>query len=342
MELSFDNINTNSLSKEFVLSKISELDVFKFYCHNFKELSSVFCSELREDKHPSAMIYIDKFNSIKYWDFSNGDSFNCFDYVMSKYSCTFIESLNIISNDFNLSKSVITLEPRIITANDEFKAKNHINTPKEKSIINIIHQPWTIEDFNYWNQYKIPLDKLEEFDVFSAKYVYLIKGNKRITFNYSKINPCYAYRFETESSYSYKIYWPLSSNKRYKWLFSGGSANDIEGFFQLPFIGDTLVLTKSLKDVICFNLIDIPSISLQGEANKIDSEFVFKILKRFDRIITVYDNDEEGIKGANRFNKQFGFKYFFIDKPFKDLSDYIKANGLNKAKEMINRKLENI
>jgi len=151
----------------------------------------------------------------------------------------------IISNDFNIKSCKVSLDPRIIVANDEFKAKL-VNVPREKSIINITSQPWTIEDANYWEQYGIPLSKLDAFDVFSAKYVYLTKGNKRTQMTYSKYNPCYAYRFTYEGQYSYKIYWPLSPDKKFKWLFSGGSENNVEGFDQLPLNGDKLILTKPL------------------------------------------------------------------------------------------------
>jgi len=159
-----------------------------------------------------------------------------------------------------------------------------------------------------------------------------------VTFSYNKNSPCFAYRFENNGLYSYKIYWPLSKDKKFKWLFSGGTKNDIEGFSQLPLHGENLVLTKSLKDCICYNLIGIPAISLQGEANNLEQDLVEKLLKRFSNIIVNYDNDLEGVKGSERLNRQYGFKYFLIDE-FKDLSDYIKNKSLEEAKTMIDNKI---
>ena len=130
----------------------------------------------------------------------------------------------------------------------------------------------------------------------------------------------------------------MTKEQKYKWLFSGGAANDIEGFDQLPLIGDRLILTKSLKDCMCYNVIGYPAISLQGEANKLEQDLVTKLLKRFNEIIINYDNDEAGHKGAKRISDQYGFKSIFIDGA-KDLSDYIKSNNITKAKKMIKLKL---
>ena len=54
-----------------------------------------------------------------------------------------------------------------------------------------------------------------------------------------------------------KIYQPYSN---FKWL-SNTSASDLQGLSQLPDRGDTLVITKSLKDVMCLDIWDIPAIA---------------------------------------------------------------------------------
>jgi hypothetical protein len=168
--------------------------------------------------------------------------------------------------------------------------------------------------------------------------VFLYKNDKIISFKYTKDNPIYAYKFINNGNISYKIYFPLRPDKKRKWLFSGGSQDDIEGYDQLNHFSDILILTKSLKDVMVYRLLGYNAISLQGEANKLSSELVNKLYKRFDNIIVNYDNDNEGIKGSVRLNKQYSFKYFFIDEE-KDISDYCKKYGLEKTKEMIKNKL---
>lgn len=324
------------IKKEEILSKVSEYDIFKRYCTNFMQLDVSFISDLRVSDTPNCRIHLTNNNELRYKDFKSGDYLDCWNYIMKKFNCTYYEALNIIANDFDIKKSVLSIEPRIITANDEFKLKIS-NIPREKSTITITSQPWNKIDYEYWNQYGISLNLLDEYDVFAAKYVYLIKGGRRTIFEYNKNNPCYAYRFEREGGYSYKIYFPMSKDKKFKWLFNGGTKDDIEGYSQLPLHGDMLILTKSMKDVMCYNILGLSAISLQGEGNKLEQELVNKLLKRFNKIIINYDDDERGIIETNKLIRQYGFNHFYID-DYKDLSDYIKNRGLDKAKQMIDDK----
>lgn len=323
-----------NITLDYIFSKISEYELWLKYCPNFKKFDESFHSEFYRDNNPDCRLFKTEGNRIRYKDFGNGDNLSIIEYIQKKYLCDFKECLTIISNDFKLYKSsiIVNKETRLLNFEE--------NIPKIKTKIDIISQPFTITDFNYWSRYSIPLDLLQEYNIFSCKTVYIIKNDKVIIFNYNKNNPIYAYRFVNNGGYSYKIYFPFA-DKKYKWLFSGGTKEDIEGYNQLSLNGSKLILTKSLKDCISFRLIGYDAISLQGEANKLDIELVNKLLKRFDTIITVYDNDEEGIRGANRIYKDYGFKYFFVDN-HKDLSDYIKNEGLDKAKIMIKRKLEEI
>lgn len=322
------------ITTDTILAKISEYNIWKHYCRHFEELGKSFISEFYDDRRASCRIFITSNNVLLYKDFGTGECLNCWQYIQKKYSCNLAEAANIVANDFNIAKTDIKVEPKVIVANDNINLLKKV----KKSIIEIISQPWTIIDYNYWSQYEIPLELLEKYDVFSCKTVYLHKGDTTITYHYSNNNPIYAYRFEHEGQYSYKIYFPLA-DKGYKWLFSGGSSENIEGFDQLPHIGNILILTKSLKDCMCYNLMGLPAISLQGEANKLDSNLVARLLKRFDEIIVNYDNDEQGHISTEKLVEEYGFDYFYIDE-YKDLSDYIKERDLADAKVMIDGKIK--
>jgi len=333
--LDFSDANVE-VTREDILRKVSEYDIFKRYCRPFEEIDVSFCSELRVDKNPGCRIFIsDKNNTLLYKDFATGQCFDCFYYVSAKFGCNYYEAINIIGNDFKIGKSTVNIDPKIVLINDEIKSI--IKAPKVKSTINIVSQPFNSVDYDYWQQYGVSLELLQEYNVFSAKYVYLLKGNKRYIFEYKKSNPCYAYRFVENGEYHYKIYWPLEEKHR-KWLFSG-SPLDLEGYDQLDLHGQLLVLTKSLKDVICLRLMGINAISLQGEANKLDSEVHNKLSKRFNKIISLYDSDPEGKRGASRLLNQYDIKPIFIpeNSGCKDISDYIKLNGLDKGKQLMNK-----
>lgn len=325
----------SNITLEDIFSKLSELDLWKHYCHNFENIDRSFKSELYNDKNPSCRVYCSASGSLRYKDFGTGDNLSVIEYIQKKYNCTFKECLNIIANDFNLSHGQLfaNRQQKIVQLDETI-------TVRPKTRIEIEPQPFTMVDFNYWSQYKIPLTLLEEYNVFSCKSVKLYKGNKIITYTYTNQNPIYAYRFCNDGEYSYKIYFPYA-DKKYKWLFNGGSSKDIEGYDQLSFHGDILILTKSLKDCMCYRLLGYDAISLQGEANKLEYDFVQKLYKRFDRIIVNYDNDDQGKTGSKRLANQYGLKYFYIDEA-KDLSDFIKDNNLQIAKQLIDGKIKSI
>jgi hypothetical protein len=329
----FNLTNSFEITLDEIFKKVNELDLWKYYCKNFEEIDKSFCSELYDDRNPGCRIFYSNNNKLLYKDFGDeGKMYGVFDYIQIKYNCTFKEALRIVANDFNILKSNVILN----TDNKELKLEEKFLF-KPKSTIRILPQPFNYIDYKYWEQYGIPLKLLEEYNVYACKEVYLYKKDRIITFTYHKSNPIYAYKFITDGKVSYKIYFPLA-DKKHKWLFSGGSADDIEGYDQLNHFGDKLILTKSLKDCMVYRLCGYNAISLQGETNKLSSELVNKLYKRYDKIIVNYDNDAEGIRGSLRLKEQYNFDYFFIDE-FKDISDYCKNYGLEKTKEMIKIKL---
>lgn len=337
---------SDNISVKDLLTKISEKEIWVRYCTNFEEIDKSFCSELYKDNNPDCRIYYNKINRLVYKDFGNGESHDCFSYIQTKYHCTFKESLRIIYNDFKLGSIVFDIIPQLVLNNapDVLKIDNKAN-------IEVISKPWNYIDAQYWGQYEIPLTLLDDYDVCPCSVVYIHKKGKTIEFRYTNKNPIYAYKFVYDGVISYKIYFPYA-DKKHKWLFSGGSENNIEGYDNLPHFADILILTKSLKDCICYNMIGLPAISLQGETNKLKEDLVNKLKYRFKQIIVNYDDDEAGHKAVEGYyndrnifiiglKQQYGFPYFYCDGE-KDLSDFIKTYDLNSAKEMINNKLNEI
>ncbi len=324
------------ITKEEILSKINELDIFKRYVKYFEDVDKGFKSEFYLDNNPGCRIYLSNNNCYYYKDFGNGgEHLDCFSYVQKKFNVNFHESLRIIANDFNIKNLKTNINPKVIVSYD---AINVPIKPKSKASIEIFPQNYNLNDYNYWNQFGIPLQLLEDYDVFSCKWVYVHKNGNTIVSEYRKSNPIYAYRFTNDNKYSYKIYFPMAPKKN-KWLFSGSASKDIEGYDQLDESGDILILTKSLKDCMCYRLFGINAISIQGETNKLSKELVDKLLKRFKTVIINYDNDSEGIKSADLMKEQFGFDSFVFTEA-KDLSDVIKLKGIDYAKKRLEKVLK--
>lgn len=337
----FDSANL-PITKEWILEKISDEDIFKRYCTNYNgDMNSSFKSDFYRDNNPSCRMYINQNQQLCYKDFGTGEHYDCFSYVMKKYNVTFTEALNIITNDFNLRKIKIDVDFRALISNDLL-----VNSPKSplyvhnKSDIQVVYRGYNEVDIKYWGQYAITPVILLEYNVFACKEVYLIKDNQvKLNYTYSPSNPIYAYKFENADRLSYKIYRPYA-DKKGKWLFNG-TKNDVEGFDQLDLLGDVLILTKSMKDVMCMRVLGYNAISLQGEHNKIDEDFLNRIMKRYNKIYILYDNDESGILATKNIQKVWNIPELFIplQSSCKDLSDYIKAFGLEEARKLINNLL---
>jgi len=121
-------------------------------------------------------------------------------------------------------------------------------------------------------------------------------------------------------------------------IIFNGTPDDVEGYSQLPSGGNTLILTKSLKDIICFHNIGISAISLQGENNTFKPELYKELKERFKRIIVFYDNDETGKQAALKITNQYNdIKSISIPEEYgtKDYSDTIKAKGINTARTLV-------
>ena len=337
MNLDFNNANIHPITSEFILSKISEFDIFKRYCTNFKEIDVSFFSDLRTTNTPNCRIFITFNNELKYRDFKLGETLNCWQYVMQKFNCNYFEALNIVSNDFNLKSGIIYVEPRVITANDEFKLKITNNTPREKFRLEVNKSSWNIKDFEFWNQFGIPFDLLDLGEVHPAKIIQLSKGNQRYCYFYKKNNPIYVYNeYDIDLNFlGYRVYFPLEQKNR-KWI-NNSSGKAIQGIKLLPQKGELLILTKSMKDVLTLYGLGYNAISLASETTSLMEYEYNKLISRFDNIVSLYDNDDTGkIYSQNNLDMWNIFCTFIPEyTQCKDVSDLYKKVGKEECKKIL-------
>jgi len=327
----FDNASLQ-ITKEEILKYITELQILERYCSNYKSLDSSFRSEFYNDTNPSCRIVVSASGIPYYKDYGNGDYFLAFDYVSRKYGANYHETCNIIANDFGLKRTNLNVTPQLLLSNDSPKLV------KYKSNIKVIVKPFSLIDYNYWNQYCISLTTLQFFNVKAVSHVYLNKKDKHYVFEYKNNQPLYSYRFYKNNTEYLKIYNPYSPTKEGKWLTNVGS-DCLAGYDQLPPTGDLLILTKSLKDTMCYFELGYNAISFQAETNKISKKSWDELSKRFKKIVLNFDDDDTGREATTNFVLDHAVDFYFIDGGCKDLSDYIKKYGLKKAEKLIKNKL---
>ena len=321
------------ITKEEILKYITELQILERYCSNYQSLDSSFKSEFYSDKNGSCRIVISASGIPYYTDYGNGDYFLAFDYVSKKYGSNYHETCNIIANDFGLKRTNLSVTPQLLLANDSPKLV------KVKSNIKVIVKPFSLVDYEYWNQYGISLTTLQFFNVKAVSHVYLNKRDKHYVFEYKNNQPLYSYRFFKNACEYLKIYNPYSPTKEGKWLTNVGS-DCLQGYDQLPETGDLLIITKSLKDVMVYYEMGISAVGLQAETNKISKKSWNELNKRFKRVVINLDADNQGYTSTGDLLLEYDIEFFFIHHLFKDLSDYTKEFGLVHAKKLIKNKLK--
>lgn len=308
------------ITLDWILSKVTEYDIYAKYIGEFK-VGMIYNSPFRKDKNPSfGIFYSKRTNQLLFKDHGTGECGNVIKFVQLYTGITnYPDILKDIVNRLNISNST-----KLTTT--QYK-------PPTETVIGIVRQNFTETDKKYWSQFNIDINTLKKFNVFSIKY-YLCNGVVKGI--YKDTNPMYAYKVYN----NFKIYRPLG-DKYTKWR-NNLTEYDIQGYEQLPQKGDTLIITKSMKDVMCLYKIGIPAISPSSESTFIPDKCLEELKTRFKRILILFDRDVAGIKYLRKISKKTGLEPLLINKKFnaKDVSDAIKLNGFETIKNWIKTELK--
>lgn len=312
------------LHKDSILCKISEYDIFRYYCHNFKNYSDKFCSELREDRSPTCSIVPWK-GKVIYKDFGSGDSHDCFSYIQAKYGLTFSEAMRVIDTDFGLglqSGTVIKSQIAITYGTQEVIDRRPTKIEKKA-------RQWNVEDKNFWSQFHIPKHLLIKFGVQPIDYFWINEARYR----------CHSLSYVYNINGRYKVYRPFETEG--KW-YSNTSKDDIQGWRQLKDNGDIVILASSLKDVMCLNVLGYEAIALQSEMQMPNAELIKQLSERFTVVAVLYDNDFEkdanpGQTMANKICAEFNLINIILPAHYKskDISDLMRDHGVEVAEKIV-------
>lgn len=309
-----------TITLDWILSKVTEYDIYAKYIGEFK-VGMIYNSPFRKDKNPSFGIYYSKKSrQLLFKDHGTGECGNVIKFVQLYTGITnYADILKDIVNKLNITNTTK------LTTTKAYK-------PPEETVIGVVRQDFTETDIKYWSQFNIPLKTLKKYNVSSIKY-YLCNGVVKGI--YKDTNPMYAYKVYN----NFKIYRPLG-DKYTKWR-NNLTEYDIQGYEQLPQKGDILVITKSMKDVMCLHEMGIPAISPSSESTFIPLPALEELKKRFKRIIILFDRDSAGFKNTKKFTKLYNLSFLFINKKFKakDVSDAIVNNSFEEIKKWIKKEL---
>jgi len=313
-----DNIN---ITLDWILSKVTEYDIYAAYIGNFK-VGMIYNSPFRKDKNPSfGCFYSRTTKQLMFKDHGTGECGNVIKFV------------SLLTGITNYSDILSNIVDKLKITNDTTLVSSKQYISSTETVIGVVRQDFTQTDINYWSQFNISINTLKKFGVSSIKY-YLCNGIVKGI--YKDTNPMYAYKVYN----NFKIYRPLA-DKYTKWR-NNLTENDIQGFKQLPKTGDILVITKSMKDVMCLYEMGIPAISPSSESTFIPDKALNQLKKRFKTILICFDRDQAGCKYLRKISLKTGLKPFLVHKKWKakDISDAIKANSFEAIKQWIYEELE--
>ena len=371
------HINTNTYTKHYILSKISQELIFSTYFNipietvqHCIKTNELIVSPIRDDNHPTCGFRYDPSGRLRFRDFAGyfwGDCFDAVALVISKAygrefnvnkKQDFVHILKHISLTF---KDIINNEakdPNIITKIEDGISK----LKKDKPIIDLVVREWNKDDVVYWTKFGISIKDLNINFVYPVDQFYINrKQNPEPKYYYDEKDPCYAYYLGkgNDNINNYKLYFPKRTKDSHSRFIC--NCNHLEGILNLTERDYThIVITKSTKDRIALGSalryytslyrgsnIKIGVINIPHETYRL-REIELNWLKdklRFDgEIVTFMDNDRTGMMEAIYFNKEYGFKPILIPKEYgaKDFAELASMLAINTICELIKQTIENL
>lgn len=324
------------LRKDDILSQIGQEEIFEHYLGVPVQYRHHFRSPLRQDDNPTCS-FTWKGGKLLFRDWSESRAKDCFNVVEEIHHTDFYSALEIIASDFGLADVDPTKrEAKRKTLSVENHRREQNN---EKSIIRVKRQRLTADNIAYLKSYHLTHRITKYYNVYSIKHFWL---NGNLFYSYTDDKPALAYYFGQDSRgrEKWKIYFYRS---RDSWRFIGNT-NRINGWIQIPENGELLVITKSLKDVMCLARFGIPAIAMQAET-QIPYDYIVDELKdRFTHIYSLLDYDTTGKHAAWKMKKLYDIPALFFDDSFevKDFSDYLKKHDKDQTLELVTDTLQKL
>lgn len=314
-----------TMSIRDLLDKLDDYSIYSYYLGAFKP-GKLMNSPLRpDDKIPSFAIFPSKTGDLLFKDHGTGESGN---------ALKFVKLYRGIQTREKLERELLAIVRHM---NPNQTIRTNTTCPRVSSgvtDIGIVRQPFNDVDKRYWKQFHISIDTLKKFNVFSIKYFLC---NSVVRGTYKETSPMYAYKVYDK----FKIYRPLAP-KYTKWR-TNLTNRHVQGLAELPKEGgNLLIITKSLKDVMCLYEMGYYAIAASSETTFIPEDILQSLRSKWKHIVILYDRDRTGMLKARDYSKQYKFDAVFVHKKFKakDVSDAVRDNGFENVKQWLKLTLD--
>lgn len=318
MENSYDFNTINETKKKIILY---EKEIYRRFLENLRYKKNLYYVPWRSDTTASLALYKSKYTDKIMWkDLAYGDYGDVISFLFYMKIKIFDEEiLNII--------------------NQEKEKEPELEISDSPKLIQYTTRNFTENDLNYWNKYCINKEQLEKYKVQSLKQIFVDKELFK-TLRVDSLGYVYSDKDKI------RLYFP--KNKKNKKHMTNNQNLSIGlktlkekyNIIEAPIF----VITKSLKDVMCLDVMGIPATEI-GSESIVPSQDLINEIREFSRngnkpsdIIVITDGDEAGIVAAQKINKKYAKDNninaipFFKNKDAKDISDFVESFGLTQAK----------
>lgn len=367
-------ITNGNLTKEFILSKISQVSIFSAYTgvdteviENCIETGEFISSPFRIDEHPSFGFRYDNRGKLKAKDFAGYFHGDCFDAAALVISEIIHKNVDISNKGWFIFvlKHIAYTFRNIIYGKDKDEniegiIAEGVNAARNrKPIIEFVPRQWNNYDKNYWGKFHVPISYLNTNFVYPVDYFYInrkVNPEPKYYYENDRKDVCYAYMLgqDKRGVYNIKLYFP---NRKHGTVRFITNSNCLEGLLNLELSEyDSIIITKSTKDRISLraylDAIDL-SISYGGTALRtiglvnIPHESYKLKQNEYDwlrakcpngLILSLMDNDNTGYREAIWLRNNYNIIPLCIPREYevKDFAELRSKYSIETIKELIN------
>lgn len=367
-------INNGNITKEFILSKISQVSIFSAYIgvdagiiEHCIDTGEFISSPFRVDEHPSFGFRYDNRGKLKAKDFAGYFHGDCFDAAALVISEIIHKNVDISNKGwfiFVLKHIAYTFRNIIY---DKDKDENiegiiaeGVNAARNrKPIIEFVPRQWNNYDKNYWGKFHVPISYLNTNFVYPVDYFYInrkVNPEPKYYYENDRKDVCYAYMLgqDKRGIYNIKLYFP---NRKHGTVRFITNSNCLEGLLNLELSEyDSIIITKSTKDRISLRayldaidlsipyggtalrtigLVNIPHESYKLKQNEYDW---LQAKCPNGLILSLMDNDNTGYREAIWLRNNYNIIPLCIPREYevKDFAELRSKYSIETIKELIN------
>lgn len=370
------NINSSKLTKQLILSKVSQVTIFSTYLNLSDKIvqycidtGELICSPIRDDVHPTCGFRYDNKGKLKFRDFAGYFWGDCFDIVALIMGGIYNKQYDISNReDFVkvLRHITFTFKDIFYGQEKDINLINEINTgivaiKHKKPNIELVVRNWNEYDKEYWGKFGVPLQYLNINFIYPVEQYYINrKINPEPKYFYNANDPCYGYCLGQDRSgvYNIKLYFPNRNKTVTRFITN---CNHLEGIYNLDKTDyDIIVITKSTKDRVSLGAAILRINSLYGGVDKKvgviniphetyklrQNEFDWLKGKLSDRgkIVSLMDNDSTGKHEAIWLRNNYQITPLLIPVIYgaKDFAEFVSKHKFDEVVNLIKQTINYI